>query len=153
MAACKRIKQNKIPSTRSILQRQNPNEYFSQKPCWRFSSCDVKYWSLTDERVRALFWTELLPFLKNLESQIWGEIFGKKNSENNHSIDVARLNPIAQRRLAELRFEAEAIKSLRINGTHRLYGYIIGSTFNILWHDIDHGDNDTCVCRSRKKHT
>lgn len=152
MAACKIVKQSKAPSSRSILQKKDPDEYFSKKPCWRFGACDKKYWSIDDNRVRNLFWTELLPFLKNLESQTWGDIF-VKNANNNHSIDVNRLNPVAQRRLTELHFEAEAIQSLRINGTHRLYGYIIDSTFNILWYDIDHGDNPTCVCRSKKKHS
>lgn len=42
---------------------------------------------------------------------------------------------------------------VRITGKHRLYGFMRGAVFNVLWYDLDHGDNDTCVCRSRKKHT
>ena len=51
------------------------------------------------------------------------------------------------------RIEANAVISLRIQATHRLYGYRIGSVFYILWYDNNHGDNYTCVCKSRKKHT
>ena len=66
------------------------------------------------------------------------------------SNNVEALNKCARDRLAERMIEYEAIYSLRITGKHRLYGYIIGSTFNLLWFDDDHGDNDNCVCRSYK---
>lgn len=55
--------------------------------------------------------------------------------------------------MAERYIEAEALISLRMTGNHRLYGYMSGRVFNIIWYDDDHGDNDTCVCRSFKKHT
>lgn len=45
------------------------------------------------------------------------------------------------------------IISLRITENHRLYGYMSGRVFNILWYDDDHGDNNNCVCRSHLKHT
>ena len=77
----------------------------------------------------------------------WGQILleGKKQ---NHSIVPEKLNKCARDRLIELRVEAEAIYSLRLGGTLRLYGYMNGATYSILWYDEDHGDNDTCVCRS-----
>lgn len=63
------------------------------------------------------------------------------------------MNKVAQDRLFEKRIEAESLISLRLTGTHRLYGYMTGRVFNILWYDDDHGDNAECVCRSRLKHT
>lgn len=62
-------------------------------------------------------------------------------------------NPDAQKRLAQRHIEQDSIISLRLSATHRIYGYITGAVFNILWYDGNHGDNATCVCRSRLKHT
>lgn len=73
---------------------------------------------------------------------------GKKH---HHEIDVLQLNKVAIKRLEELQLELEALRSLKISATHRIYGYIVDQTFYILWYDDNHGDNSTCVCRSRKK--
>lgn len=73
--------------------------------------------------------------------------------KSNHSIEVKKLNKIASDRLEQLYIEAEALLSLRLTGTHRIYGYMNGAVFNILWIDLMHGDNEQCVCRSHKKHT
>ena len=91
-------------------------------------------------------------WLKAFETQTWSEIL-VKDKKQNHAINVYDLNKTAQERLEEKYIEAEALISLRITGTHRLYGYMEGSVFHILWYDIEHGDNETCVCRSHKKHT
>ena len=73
--------------------------------------------------------------------------------KQNHTIEVKKLNKMAINRLIELHVEAESLVSLRLTGTHRIYGHMTGAIFNILWVDLDHGDNSTCVCRSNKKHT
>ena len=73
--------------------------------------------------------------------------------KQNHSIEPASLNKSARDRLVQLRLELGSIISLRISGNHRLYGYMVGRVFCILWYDDDHGDNSTCVCRSKRKHT
>lgn len=39
------------------------------------------------------------------------------------------------------------------SGISKIYGYMTGRVFNVLWYDDDHGDNSTCVCRSHLKHT
>ena len=93
---------------------------------------------------------DILPKLKEWETQTWNEIL-VHSKKNNHSIDTMTLNKIARDRLNKMRIEANAVVSLRLQGTHRLYGYRIGSVFYILWYDKNHGDNDICVCRSRKK--
>ncbi len=82
----------------------------------------------------------------------WSEIIVKANKQN-HSIDVDSLNKVAQDKLAKLHIEAESLLSLRLRGTIRLYGFMVGPVYSILWYDDDHGDNNTCVCRSSLKHT
>ena len=154
MAACKKkkVKQVKNPDTKVIREGGNPNSYYMQHPTWCFSKADNEKWAFSQNHIGEIIWTEIIPRLVGFESQTWKEILvGDKKS--NHSIDVNELNKCASDRLAELHIEAESVISLRLSGKHRIYGYIINGTFYILWYDEDHGDNNTCVCRSHLKHT
>lgn len=148
----KRIKQREMPKGRSIAQGGDPEQYYSQNPAWTFANSDDQMWAFSQEHIGEVIWTEILPRLKDLETQTWSEIFitGKKQ---NHSIDLEDLNKASRDRLAEKYIEAESLMSLRVTGNHRLYGYMTGRVFNILWYDDDHGDNSRCVCRSKLKHT
>ena len=154
MAACKNkaVKQAKQPIDRKAIAKKNPDQFYKQHPAWNFSSCDKEFWSLDAVEARLLFWDEILPRFQGLESQTWNEILVKAQKYN-HSIYVTSLNKAATDRLAALKIEAESIISLRVTATHRVYGIMQDAVFNILWIDLDHGDNETCVCRSHKKHT
>jgi hypothetical protein len=148
----KRVKQKEIPRGKIIAQGGNPEKFYSLNPAWTFASSDNKLWAFNQEHIGDMIWSEVLPRLKALESQTWNEIL-VKDKKQNHAIDVDDLNKAAQDRLAELYIEAESLISLRVTGNHRLYGYMMGNVFNILWYDDEHGDNKTCVCRSYLKHT
>lgn len=39
------------------------------------------------------------------------------------------------------------------NVSHRALATKYNVSPTTIWFDKDHGDNDTCVCRSKKKHT
>lgn len=136
------------PQTPYAISIKNPETVNSASPSWCFRLCDKEYWTFDAED----FMNEILPKLKDWEGQTWNEILVKANKQN-HSIDAEKLNKVAKERLEMRQLEAAAIVSLRLNGTHRLYGYRIGSVFYVLWYDKDHGDNDICVCRSHKKRT
>jgi hypothetical protein len=123
-----------------------------ENPAWSFADSDQDMWSFTQAHIGNLIWTEILPRLKALETQTWNEIL-VRDKKQNHSINAQDLNKVAQNRMADKYIEAESLISLRVTGNHRLYGYMIGRVFNILWYDDDHGDNSTCVCRSYLKHT
>lgn len=155
MAASKRekiVKQTHIPNDRYIAQGGDPERYFKETPAWSFANADKEMWALTQEHLGDLIWTELMPRLEALETQTWDEIL-VRNKKQNHSLDLEDLNKVAQDRLTKKYIEAESLISLRVNSTHRLYGYCEGRVFNILWYDTDHGDNKTCVCRSHLKHS
>lgn len=130
----------------------NPQNFYRLCPAWSFSHSDCKMWSFCEEVLSSIYWSEIHPFLRSLETQAWGSILSNSNNKH-HFIKVETLNQCAINRLSELHIEAESILSLRLQGQHRLYGYMDGRVFNILWFDLNHGDNDTCVCRSNKKHT
>ena len=149
----KKPKYKEAPKTQKNAAIANsPEQYYGENPSWRFSTIDIKMWSSVNDSVQKIFWNEILPKLQGWESQNWKEIL-LDAKKHNHSIKVEDLNPIAISRLEELMIEQNSILSLRLSGTHRIYGYIVKNVFCILWVDLDHGDNKRCVCRSRKKHT
>ncbi len=143
-------KEPKIKATpgRSIKTIVDTDAYYKEYPSWCFSSCDVEQWNITEQGL----WNEILPKLKDLERRTWSEILITAKKMN-HSINVESLNKTARDRLANQHIEGESLISIRLNGTHRLYGYMQSTAFYILWYDTDHGDNPDCVCRSHKKHT
>ncbi len=148
----KEVKQKEIPIGKCIAQGGDPERFYSENPAWAFANSDQEMWAFSQTHIGELFWTELFPRLKALETQKWSEIL-LKNKKQNHSLNLNALNKIAQDRLAAKFIEAESLISLRITGSHRLYGYMTGRVFNVLWYDDDHGDNNNCVCRSHLKHT
>lgn len=148
----KEVKQKENPGGKFIAQGGNPERYYSESPVWAFASCDQEMWAFSQEHIGETFWTEILPRLKELEKKTWNELL-VRDKKQNHSLDLDDLNKVALDRLTARYIEAESLISLRVTGTHRLYGYMTGRVFNVLWFDDDHGDNNTCVCRSRLKHT
>lgn len=148
----KKVKQKEVPKGKVIAQGGNPEQYYSQNPAWTFENSDQDMWAFSQEHMGELIWTEILPRMKALESQTWNEIL-VRDKKQNHSLNLNDLNKIAQDRLAEKYIEAESLISLRVTATHRLYGYMTGRVFNILWYDDKHGNNSRCVCRSHLKHT
>lgn len=115
--------------------------YMTQHPSWRFFQRDRERWVFDYACAQ-----ELLPF----ERMTWGEILAQSHN-NSHSVDVTGMNKCARDRLTELQIFDDRIVSLRLQGKIRVYGILQGSALSILWYDTDHGDNDTCVYRSRKK--
>ena len=148
----KRVKQREKPKENNVVIGENPEQYYNEFPSWRFSVIDEDQWAFSQDNIGERIWTEIFPFLTKLEKKKWATILIDEKKKN-HSIKIAELNHLAQMRLEERYIEAESVISLRINGTHRLYGYVVEKVFHILWYDDNHGDNKTCVCRSHKKHT
>jgi len=148
----KKVIQSQSPKGKIILDGGNPNQYYSSHPSWNFSSCDKKKWSIWATETKDIFWSEIFPHLQSWEGMTWSEILVAAKKQN-HTLDSKNLSKSATDRLSELYVEADSLISLRMTGTHRLYGFMSGSAFNILWVDLDHGDNENCVCRSYKKNT
>lgn len=147
----KRPKRKEEPQSRQPVAICNPQSYLKVHPSWRFAHCDKEKWSISKE-LGDVFWDKVFNYFQEIETQTWENI--TKDQKKNHYIDLDRLNKVARDRFSTLRIEAESIFSLRLAGRHRIYGILCeDGVFQVLWYDDDHGDNDTCVCRSRKKHT
>lgn len=148
----KHVGQTESPEGRYVGRTEIPESFYGKNPSWNFNACDKEKWSFTQANVGDLFWREILPRLQSLEAQTWSEILLSAKKQN-HSIKADDLNPAAKKRLTELRIEQDSLVSLRVTGEHRIYGFISGMVFHVLWVDFEHGDNNECVCRSYKKHT
>ncbi len=91
------VKQREMPKGNSIAQGGDPERYYSEKPSWAFSASDQEMWQFSKTNADEAFWSEILPRLKGLETQTWGEIL-LHSKKQNHSIDLQSLNKIAQDR-------------------------------------------------------
>lgn len=149
-----RIKEGGQPAGKSFGSKV-PDDFSDKRISWRFSQCDTDpgcRWSFNPNRFGDAVWDMIIRKLREFEGMTPAEIFVNANYQN-HSIDVNGLLDEAGERLASLHIEAESLYSLRLSGTKRLYGILDGAVYSVIWYDDDHGDNDRCVCRSRKKHT
>ena len=105
-----------------------------QKWVWQ----DVRCW--TDEE-----WTDVIhPSFREFERLTWAEIdrqvYGKKNRHKLHHLqEVSRLAPDAQKRWLKLKLEEfDTAFRFRIGGTRRVWGFILGAHFHIVWWDPEH---------------
>ena len=140
---------------RGIREGASPESIMAKNPSWCISLCDTLQggaWSFYKDRLVDDLWTDILPKLRGFEQQTWSDILIDAKKQN-HSIPCEELNKAAQKRLEELLIDTDIIYSLRLSGNVRIYGVLIEAVFYILWYDDNHGDNESCVCRSRKKHT
>lgn len=153
---------SKTPKSIRTVEGKRPKatanaSFLSKNPSWRFCLRDKENWPFTKDHAGELFWSEILPALEAFEMQTWESIKYRSNDKH-HDIELSHISAQARKVLGGLNFEKRSIEigsifSLRLNGTHRLYGFIQDGVFSIVWFDDDHGDNDTCVYPSRKKHT
>lgn len=118
---------------------------------WRLSSCDKEMWPILSLPPNILI-GQIIPFLCEMEKDRWS-VWLTSKSKNIHKISIERLNPGAKNRLDTLQIEVEEVLVMHMDSTHCIYGYLMDGICSILWYDPNHGDNDTCVCRSRLKHT
>lgn len=142
-----------VSTEKKAIVSVSPESANKYHPVWSFSKCDHNGdWSFSKEKLRDIFWDKVLPVLKGLETQTWNDILVSSKKQN-HSISVEKLNICAQNRLKQLRLYYDEVISLRVEGKIRIYGIRDLEKLFLLWCDLNHGDNDTCVCRSSKKHT
>ena len=142
----KRVKQNEtVSADRTPKTKENPQSWIGWSPSWNFSICDFEHpkWSLSNSDI----YNDIIPKLCSFERQKWSEI---TCSDGSHWIECYKFCKEAQERLKAVpRYsEYDTLFSLRLTGTHRLFGYIDNGIFFIIWNDTNHE-----ICPSHKKHT
>jgi hypothetical protein len=89
-------------------------------------------------------WQHLLDFLCEMSRLTWKDIHGQTagGHKKHHYHDPARIVSRAQQRLVELEirdlFDDSEFFRFRLQGKHRLWGYLRASVFYVLWWDHDH---------------
>ena len=146
-----------MPKRKNINRKIQPREksaatpvarsesFYSKTPSWCFSRADTGgKWPLCSLE------PNVLQHLRGLEGKTWQEIL-VTNKKQNHLIKFENMIKDAQDRVLQCqydRFANDGFYSLRIDGTHRLWGIIQDGVYYIIWDDPCHE-----VCPSNLKHT
>lgn len=90
-----------------------------------------------------IFWSEILPKLKELEKINWFELekqqFGSKGKTKHHFIEVSKIIPEAKKRLEQLKLDDhDELFSIRLSGAFRIWGIRQFGYLQILWFDQGH---------------
>lgn len=147
------------PGGRSVRTGGSPENFDKQTICWQMGRADWSHDSWGWETLSRDDWTQqIVRRLRDLESMTWGElrgaVGGKSSGTNHHSLPLDALSKRAQARLSELNLDdVDAVFSLRLTGTIRVYGIKDGRVLRVLWYDKYHAEPEKAVCPSRKKNT
>ncbi|MCY4283978.1 MAG: hypothetical protein OXC65_01405 [Thiotrichales bacterium] len=123
---------------------------------WAFGIADLDGpwgWRTVAGRI---WWSELLPKLRDFETMTWEEIMraagGRARGNNNHFVSVEKFTRPAKERLAALGQEdISELFSLRLTATTRIYGIRDRRALKLLWYDPHHGTNDRAVYPVRSR--
>lgn len=122
-------------SPRSVLPDAETSD---KRMAWRF--CHVDHdgpWSF--EKIDGSILRDLMAKLASFESMTVNEIFRNGEEPGKH-YDVEKLpNPMSRERLEELSLsDMTKISRLRLGGKVRLYGFMEGNCFHVVWWDPEH---------------
>jgi hypothetical protein len=111
-----------------------------QRFSWSAAEVDHQYtgdwaWQLNAKDV-----ADLLQLLEETSRLTWREVKnlrtgGPRSRPLHHDQPVKSICPPAQRRLAELEIDVEHVFRLRHGNLIRVWGYLAGPIFRILWYD------------------
>lgn len=109
---------------------------FDEQIVWRFGNLDDSgRWGLS--RCSESDLRDLFAKLSSFETMRVKELF--TGQEHGKRYNVESISPAAQKRLIELNRDDETqIVRLRLSGKKRLFGFLKGSVFHILWWDPEH---------------
>lgn len=130
-----------------------PEDPFHKKPAWRVQSLDESSDFGWDKIGQDRWRQSVLPKLRHLETMTWYEILraagGRHSGTNSHLLPLSSFPKAFQERLEDMGLSGiDEIMSLRLQGTHRIYGWMSDNVMNIIWFDFDHA-----LVTSKKSHT
>jgi hypothetical protein len=143
----------KNTEAKRIPQEPLPQDPFHKKPAWRVQSLDENSAFGWDKIGQERWRRSVLPKLRHLETMTWYEILraagGRSSGTNSHLLPLSDFPKAFQERLEAMGLSGiDEIMSLRLQGKHRLYGWMSENIMNIIWFDFDHALID-----ANKKHT
>jgi hypothetical protein len=146
------VKNNKqLPQRRGrdqhkqVIKSAAPPEPINDKKfCWSASELDHEYDGDWDWKLDPKEAADLLQLLEDMSQKTWQEVKDLRTGSNRRSRPLHHDQPInsiclaARRRLAQLQVAVESVFRLRKGNTIRVWGYLVGPVFHILWYDRDH---------------
>lgn len=136
--------------------RGDPALHDRETIVWAFGIADLEgQWGWRTAAAR-VWWTEILPKLRDFESMTWVEIMraagGRARGNNSHFVEVRNLTARAKARLAEIgQDDVSELFSLRLSATVRIYGIRDRRALKLLWYDPHHGANAQAVYPVRQR--
>lgn len=145
------MKKNKKPAWKAEPQpakevrfQTTPESTNQQTPAWQFHKRDREHAAWGWDRLSHQEFCDLVyDKLANFESMTWDEILkaagGRNRGNNSHNVTLEKCCKDARDRLAELmQDDIDELFSLRLTGTHRLWGIKEGRVLRFIWNDPDH---------------
>lgn len=138
MGKNKRPRVREEPHPQKIPKALPLPNYRNERPSWRVSEMlmiDGQFgWHAIDgDALR-----KIQERLKSFETQTWNEILSHSRRQN-HYMPVSEICKEAQNLLEQRGLgDTDALVSLRIGKSERLWGILQGATLLILWWDPDH---------------
>jgi len=142
-----------VPNSREVFPHKTPRSSAplgSRYSCFVDYCCDLEdregFWSWGESRDwESLEWKEIIgPFLSGCKNKTWAEVEkestgGKKRHYKHRSYDTGLIINEAYARLGELKLDdMDKIFRFRLDGKKRLYGFVIGHMFYLVWYDRLH---------------
>ncbi|OMC47367.1 hypothetical protein A5742_24450 [Mycolicibacterium fortuitum] len=132
------------PQRKQVKQSAAPLEAIdNQDFAWSAGEIDHQYagewaWDLTPKDI-----ADLLKLLEELSRLTWREVKamttgGREGHKKHHDQPVSSICTQAQQRLGELQVDVERVFRLRHGSAIRIWGYLAGPVFRILWYDREH---------------
>ena len=111
---------------------------------WSAASLDTDFagdwdWQLEPQEARCV-----LEVLADVGDKTWGEVKAMMASSErrrrplHHAQSILSIDPAARERLRDLKLDIEEVFRLRHGNLRRIWGYVQGDVFNILWYDRSH---------------
>ena len=134
----------------------DPTLHDRETIAWAFGIADLEGpwgWRTAAAKV---WWTDILPKLRDFESMTWAEIMrtagGRARGSNSHFVEVRNLTGHAKQRLAEIgQDDVSELFSLRLSAAVRIYGIRDRRAQKLLWYDPHHGANARAVYPVRQR--
>lgn len=138
----KRLSKAEARQQRKQVRRSSAApEPIDDKPFqWSAGDLDHPYagewdWDLTPAET-----ADLLAILEDLARKTWREVksLNAKGHRRHHAQPAESVCQAAQKRLEEIELDLEELFRLRHGSTLRIWGYLVGPVFHIIWYDRNH---------------
>lgn len=133
------------PQRKQVKQSAAPPEAIDhQQFSWSAAEVDHEYTGDWAWKLGAKDVADLLKLLEEMSRLTWREVKALRTGSDrraralHHDQPVKSICTAAQRRLEELEVDIERMFRLRHGNMIRVWGYLAGPVFRILWYDREH---------------